>query len=226
MKTRHKIIVGGLGALTPVIMNLLVVDYSLLFADFSCPVFTGYIIRVIALFYLGGIVAFLHKNENSAIKIFELGIIAPALITTIINASNVQIPKNPVTDFENPEISLQLIPSAYAELDPNKEIKTFSLPKETWTQQVWRGFSGSTHEKVWFVIVGSHRNLEDAKNQVQQIDQEGKKFTAEVYKSYEGNPCYSVVIGANLTYDEAQQMRKQAVASGLPKDTYLWTLPK
>jgi hypothetical protein len=183
-------------------------------------------VRVIALFYLGGIVAFLHKNENSAVKIFELGIIAPALITTIINASNVRIPKNPITDFENPKISLQLIPLVYAESNSNKKIKKISLPNETWPQQVWREFSGSTHKKIWFVIIGTYTNLEDAETQLQQINQEGKKFTAEVYKSYEGNPCYSVVIGANLTYDEAQQIRKQAVASGLPKDTYLWTFPK
>ena len=81
MNIRKKIMIGGLGALTPVIMNLLIVDLNVLLVKFTSLAFIGYVIRVIILFYLGGLVAFLHKDENSPIKIFELGIIAPALIT-------------------------------------------------------------------------------------------------------------------------------------------------
>jgi len=95
MKTRKKIIIGGLGALTPVIMNLLIVDLDALLVKLTILAFLGYIIRLVALFYLGGFVAFLHKDENSPIKIFELGIVAPALITAMLNAGQVSILKTP-----------------------------------------------------------------------------------------------------------------------------------
>lgn len=36
---------------------------------------------------------------------------------------------------------------------------------------------------------------------------------------------YSVVIGANLTYADAQSSKQRAVAGGLRNDAYLWTFP-
>ncbi|MEK6545114.1 MAG: hypothetical protein AAB257_04845 [Nitrospinota bacterium] len=65
MKTRQKIIIGGLGALTPIIMNLLVVDINVLVINLTIFAFIGYTIRVAIFFYLGGLVAFLHKNEKA-----------------------------------------------------------------------------------------------------------------------------------------------------------------
>lgn len=65
MKTRQKIIIGGLGALTPIIMNLLVVDINVLVINLTIFAFIGYAIRVVILFYIGGLVAFLHKNEKT-----------------------------------------------------------------------------------------------------------------------------------------------------------------
>ncbi|MCK5533945.1 hypothetical protein KAI68_02430, partial [bacterium] len=112
MKTSKKIMIGGLGALTPVIMNLLIVDLDVLLVNLTFLAFIGYFIRVVVLFYLGGITAFLHKNENSAIKIFELGIVAPALITAMINAGHVEVPK--VAD-KTAHVSFSFVSPAYAQ---------------------------------------------------------------------------------------------------------------
>ena len=64
MKTYKKILIGGLGALTPIIMNLLVIDLEVLLLNVTLFAVLGYTIRVIILFYLGGITAFLHKDEH------------------------------------------------------------------------------------------------------------------------------------------------------------------
>ncbi|UCH03099.1 MAG: SPOR domain-containing protein [Candidatus Bathyarchaeota archaeon] len=226
METRKKIIIGGLGALTPVIMNLLVVDFQVLLLKITFWATLGYVIRIIILFYLGGLVAFLHKDENTPFKIFELGIVAPALITALLNAANIETPKLPAEAGGNPSGSIISTPLAYGQTTPKEEPKTFSLPEETRTQQIWRGLTGSSPKNVWYVIVGSHLKLEDAERQVQQIAQEKKGFRAEVYAPYGENPYHAVVIGANLTHKQAQQLQQRAIAAGFPKDTYLWTFPK
>ena len=226
MNIRKKIMIGGLGALTPVIMNLLIVDLNILLVKITSLAFLGYIIRVIILFYLGGLVAFLHKDENSPIKIFELGIIAPALITAMLNAGHVPIIKAPPQTAETSIASFSFIPSVYALPPQEKEVKKFSLPKESSIQKIWRGLTSSGYKKIWFVIVGSHSDLEDAINQAQQIDQKGEDFRAEVYAPYGDNPNYSVVIGSNLTFKEADKLKKKAIEVELPKDTHLWTFPK
>ncbi len=79
---------------------------------------------------------------------------------------------------------------------------------------------------MWFVIAGSHIKLGDAQRQAQQINRKWPDFSGEVYAPYGGNPHYAVVIGANLTYEEAQKLLQRAIAAGLSKDTYLWTFPK
>ncbi len=226
MNTRKKIMIGGLGALTPVIMNLLIVDLNVLLVKLTSLAFIGYVIRVIILFYLGGLVAFLHKDENSPIKIFELGIVAPALITAMLNAGHVPILKAPTQTAEMSATSVFFIPSVYALPPQEEEVKEFSLPKESAIQQIWRGLSSSSYKKIWFVIVGSHPELEDARNQAQQINQRGEDFRADVYKPYDDNPNYSVVIGSNLTFKEADKLKKKAIEAELPKDTHLWTFPK
>lgn len=225
MSNRQKIFIGGLGALTPIIMNLLILDLSGTLESIKWGVLVGYIIRVIVLFYIGGLIAFLHKDENSAIKLFELGIAAPALITAMINAHNIEPPKG-VNVSEKQKIgSVIFVTPAYAQPVENK-LKTFSLPEETAFEQVKRGLFGSKTQRVWFVIVGSHLKLEDAEKQAKQINNKMKEFNAEVYDRYGGNPYYAVVIGANLTYEDAQQLRLRAIASGFPKDSYLWTFPR
>ena len=226
MTTHQKILLGGLGALTPIIINLLVADLRVLLLGLTTLTFLGYVIRVVILFYLGGLVAFLHKDETSPLKLFELGIVAPTLITGLINAGNIDIPKTGQAPGGQPVSSIHFVLPAYAQRPQEERVKTFSLPQGNLAQQFLRGLTGSKFERTWFVIVGSHLKLEDAERQVQQIQRTRPDFKAEVYAPYGGNPYYAVVIGANLTYEEAQRLRQQTIAAGFRKDTYLWTLPK
>ncbi len=87
LTTRDKIFIGGLGALTPIIMNLLVVDLEKLLISLTIISVIAYFIKVVLLFYIGGIVAFLNKDENKPIKLFQLGIYAPAMIIAFMNSN-------------------------------------------------------------------------------------------------------------------------------------------
>lgn len=244
MKAHGRIIFGGLGALFPIIANLLAVDFETLLINLTVIAFAAYMLRATTLFSLGALSGLFHKNENSPIKLFELGIVAPAIITALLNAQQVHVPKPPVKPYGTPTSSTIFIPSAYAQTTQKEEIpplplpketgieeiETFSLPKETAMQQFWRGFTGSIPKNVWFVIVGSHLALEDAEQQGQEIVHLQQTaagltdFTPKVYAPYEGNPYYTVVIGANLIYKQAQQFRQEAINAGFT-NTYLWTFP-
>jgi len=236
MKTSKKIFLGGVGALTPIIMNLLVIDLNVLLLKLTLFALLGYAIRVIVLFYLGGIVAFLHKDENNPVKIFELGIVAPAMITALINAGQIDVPKVSAPAASSSIGAIHWVASAYAQEPPQVDstrkaiiaakIKTFSMPEESKIQQFWRGLIGLKSRKVWFVIVSKHESLAEAQKQVQQIHTRTKQFRPEIYAPFGDDRRYSVVIGANLTRAEARVLQKRAIKAGLPGDTFLWTFPK
>lgn len=87
-----KFLWGGLGGLAPVLASLVVVDAEMIanWADQNNIYSTiGYAVRVAGLFAIGGIWAYLHKSEKEPLKLFQLGVVAPAMISGMISASNV-----------------------------------------------------------------------------------------------------------------------------------------
>jgi hypothetical protein len=51
------------------------------------------------------------------------------------------------------------------------------------------------------------------------------KFNTNVFEQKADKTYYLVVIGQNLSEDQAQALRKRAVGSGLPRDTYVKRFP-
>lgn len=228
MRTYKKILIGGLGALTPIIMNLLVIDLEVLLVKLTLFAILGYIIRVTILFYLGGMTAFLHKDEDSPVKIFELGIVAPALITALINAGQIDVPKVALPESTDNISTIQFISSAYAQTPQQKdttkiEVKTFSMPKETKIQQFWRGLIGLSPKNIHYVIVGTYEKKEDAQKQIDQIKAKTDNFKAEIYFPYGDDKKYAVSIGSNLTKLEARRIQKKAMESGYFKEVSIWS---
>lgn len=82
--------IGGGGALLPLLVTLLAVDISGFIdhaGSYSIGVYVGAAIRYLVLFILGGVVAALNSNELSPVKLVQLGIAAPALVTSYVNAA-------------------------------------------------------------------------------------------------------------------------------------------
>jgi hypothetical protein len=229
MKTYKKILIGGFGALTPIIMNLLVIDLEVLLVKLTLFAVLGYIIRIIILFYLGGMTAFLHKDEDSPVKIFELGIVAPALITALINAGQIDVPKVDLPETTDKISTIQFVSFAYAQTPQEKdttkiEVKTFSMPKETTWQQLKRGFLGWRSKNTYFVIVGTHENKEDAQKQIDQIKEKTKDFDLDIFSPYMAEKRYAVVIGKNLTKSDAENLNEKAFRSGYFKEIRIYNL--
>ncbi len=102
MTSKKRFLLGGLGALLPVLVTVIAIDVNSI-GDFTTGNVIGFSLRYLALFLIGGFVAYLHSDEEKPYKIVEFGITAPAIITSMITANGVGAyhPAN------NPETSLQ-----------------------------------------------------------------------------------------------------------------------
>jgi hypothetical protein len=81
--------IGGLGALLPVLATLLAVDLSSIIdhaGEYTVGIYAGTALRYLIMFILGGAVAALNYDISDPIKLVQLGIAAPALVASYINA--------------------------------------------------------------------------------------------------------------------------------------------
>lgn len=158
MRGQKRFLIGGIGALMPVIITVLTLDIAALLSDqhsLSMPNTVGLTIRYMLLFFLGGFIAYLHKDELNEWKIFEIGIAAPALITSLIAANAVK-PPSPQT--VTPQRLSFFLSSAYANVqsaDDSAQQHTI-LAWDPWRQShhieaqwrgVWDGFSGTIYNR-------------------------------------------------------------------------------
>lgn len=228
MKSHVRFLIGGIGGLTPVLMFLINVDFEKYVADATALKTLGYLVRTTVLFLLGGFIAYLHETETKKFTLFLIGLAAPSLIAGYINSASQSAsqPGNLTQGKLTNQSSFSLIPSAYAQdATTPLNIKKFTLPKQSPTEEFIQGLTGMSPKNVWFVIVGSHLRIEDAKKQAESANSKFKDFKAEVYAPLGDNPYYTVVIGANLTQSEAKRLRDSAVQAGFPKDSYYKILP-
>lgn len=222
LDTKTRILIGAIGGISPIIISLLVVDIVQLFNETGLMDGIGLGIRFFVLIFIGGMVGYLHNQEEEPFKLFQLGIAAPALLTTAINGNS--IANQTLLKEHSAESQYHFfIKSAHAADTAYKNIADFKEPKVSNTQLFLRGLVGTklfSNDDDWFVIIGSHKNIKQAKDQVKKV--KNKKYKAKIYEPSTGSKYFSVAIGANLDLKEAEQLQKEAIKNGLPKDTYLW----
>ena len=98
-----KLALGALGGMTPLLASLALADVEVVAAFIEQAIdeggepyhLIGYIVRVVGLTGLGALWVYLHRSEYEPLKVFQLGIVAPAMIAGFINASNVSEVRNP-----------------------------------------------------------------------------------------------------------------------------------
>jgi hypothetical protein len=230
MKASEKVLIGGVGALMPIILNLLVIDFNTLHDGLTSLSILGYCVRVAVLFGVGGMVAYFHKSERNAFKLFQLGLGAPAVLLAMLNGVNAQRPADAPSDHKvapGQSWRWDLVSAAEAAETPDEQpAKTFDAAAPSAVEQFLQGFLGRRPNQVWFVISGSHLTRDAARKQAGAINTSGKDLKAEVYAPFGDTDYYAVVIGAGLSKEEALTVRQKAIQKGLPKDTYLWALPE
>ena len=113
---------GGLGALAPSIISIAILDYSTLDhyianVDKLPFLLAGYASRVIALFGIGGLWAYFHRSEVDPLKLFQHGVVAPAMITAMLGASKISNPSS-ATDVSWLDLVPSVVSTAYANDQP------------------------------------------------------------------------------------------------------------
>ncbi len=113
--------------------------------NLSAGYIVGFLIRYIILFAVGGFVAYLHDDEDKPFKVVELGIAAPALITSLMTAQAVYVP--PIGPGEalqiNSAFSFSVIGSAYAGAVDSKSGDEKRLLLAGFFNDINRGITGS-----------------------------------------------------------------------------------
>jgi hypothetical protein len=224
MDLRKKLFIGCLGALSPIVANLLVVDLDLVLADAKFLTVLSYLVRVFALCATACIVVYLNGDERKPIKIFQLGIAAPALLAGIINSASLsQHVKNQQSTFEIPSI----VSSAFAQPVASQQPKVEDCRKHDSTagQQILKGLFSILPEDRWYVSTSSNLQLQSAIDEVQDIERRfPARFHPKICAPTSGDDkYYRVIIGQNLTREAASKLRDAALAAGLSKSTWLWS---
>jgi hypothetical protein len=109
--------IGGGGALLPLLVTLLAVDIGPMIDNaphLTIGTYVGAAIRYLVLFTIGGIVAALNSDEVQPIKLVQLGIAAPALISTYVNAQPPKPLSVQTATTHSLMLSLDVISSAHA----------------------------------------------------------------------------------------------------------------
>jgi hypothetical protein len=106
--------IGGLGGLLPIVASLVAVDLAAISALVDDHQLTeglclGYTIRVLGLFGLGGIMAALNSEIQSPMALVQIGIAAPALVTSYMSGATL----NKVTSA-NHAFLLPFVSTAFA----------------------------------------------------------------------------------------------------------------
>lgn len=241
MSVMQRFFIACLGALTPIITNLLVVDLNTTLNNLHVIDGITYSIRLIALCLAACIVVFLDSDESRPAKLFQLGIMAPALLTSLINGAAISIRANtqaPASVASAPPqkmgFSLLTAP-AYAESMPKAappasspltiSSKNCLVPAElSTTQQVLKGLIGLVPDNKWYIVVGSYGAVEGAAQDAANIrSRYGNKYQVSVCTPLGGlDKQFRVVIGENLTYADGSRIKLDAIRDGLPDSTWLW----
>jgi len=226
-ESRERFLLGGFAAFLAALASWLQVDLQVIRGpDFLLTACVS-IVKLPILFAIGGFVAAIHTDERKPWKIAQLGIAAPAILLAGLLGANVNAQRGANTST-NDGIRATPTPTpvgwvfeprvAYAHPSLQDEPKRFSLPDESRASQIWRGLTAQAPRRIYFVIVSQHDTLPEAQAAAKKLNEQELSeqiFKAEVYEPSGGYPSYAVVIGANLTLPEAENLRAQAIAAGV-----------
>lgn len=226
MTARERFLIGGAGGLAPILIFVVQGDLQPLLAhNYLLVQAIAFGVKVIGLFLVGGLVAWLHPTQNARSAVFLLGMGAPAMIAGYQGAA-----ANAASNAANAPVApaasgMIFLPVVHAQAVANpSDLKHFTLPVPSAGEQIYQGLTGAKPTNVWFVITGSYASLDNARAEAARINSTYKGFHADVYAPFV-EPVYRVVIGAQMTQQDANALRDRALSAGMDKQTYARSFP-
>ena len=142
MTDRERIAIGAIaGALVAIVGYPLSAYESIMSLQEGLLLAIGLAFRTFAFAFLGGLWSYLHRSENDRVKIFQLGLLGPAIVSAMVSANAAKLESEAVSTaaWQIPS----LISPAYAQARPT----TPQLPPTTW-DSILRGLLGTTVVKL------------------------------------------------------------------------------
>jgi hypothetical protein len=230
MSKRERFLIGGAGGLAPILMFFVNGSVPRYFNSAFAFEALGFLARAVFLFLIGGFVVLLYPEVKQRIKVFQLGLSAPAMIAGIMTASS----NSPLLPSDANAAALFLYPTVvYAQSTaPADGLKQFTLPAPGGVSQFVQGVTGLQPSNVYFVIVESYSSADEARAAAAKINSSFAGFHADVYAPYTDPangqvviPGYSVVLGAQMTQQNANALKSKAASAGIGKLIYYRTFP-
>jgi len=236
MSVIEKILIGACGGLCAVMVKFLGQDFDLivqnaaiLSADQILSYKIGYGILTPILMFLGAILAWV-TDEKKRIKLFAIGVAAPAIITTYSGGVKLADGTSE-TQLQREKIEFSLITAVHAEA--TKSMPQDSLlqmqeqrSEKTAAQQITDGVKiffgyGKTIKRYW-VIVGSYEDEITAQKMVDSINTRDPVLDAFVgIRNASG--IYPVIVGgaSPLIEREAYQIKRKALELDIISEAFL-----
>ena len=88
MTRREVFFYGAVGGILPILANILTIDFAPIIdhpGSLTLGNYIGYGIRLVGLVIAGGIVALVNGDVRQPLALVQLGVVAPALVTSYIN---------------------------------------------------------------------------------------------------------------------------------------------
>ncbi|MGH9672105.1 MAG: hypothetical protein ACRD44_02910 [Bryobacteraceae bacterium] len=202
------------------------------------PDFKRAAIMALLLIPICGYLAAIQESEKSPWQLFQLSLAVPSLLTGVMAdvrgagqkkdlqqqlaaAKALLEPKPPPVPQGGGGMALWSTPFSVHAADERR--KTYEKAPLSPMQQIWQSVLGPGEPRNYFVVAGAYRTDAEAKLAVDEIRGRGFK-SAGIFKPPKSGDPHTVVIAEQLTYPEAVQLANQAIQSGLPEWTYVWTL--
>jgi hypothetical protein len=89
MSGRERIILGAIGGAVVCFATYPIGDkgYASFITEPDIVVFIGFVLRLIGCLFLGGLWAYLHGSETDRMRVFQLGLVAPAMLAGMVYAN-------------------------------------------------------------------------------------------------------------------------------------------
>lgn len=219
MTWRGKVALGALGALVVYFVDLYHVGFSrtaYILAHFEFLPYVAVLVGALPFLLAGALWALAQKDETKRLRLFEFGLLIPALFLVWTNGAELGTARHQLFQVSDPRAATTTLTSPYAQPAWQGSVKTFSVPHpEAPEIKFLRAVTGIERKSTWYVVAAGYRRVQPALEQAEMMNKQFKEFKAVVYRPYGENPFFKVVLGEDLTFDQAIRLRDKAIAAGI-----------
>jgi hypothetical protein len=190
----------------------------LVFTHVTAITAVAYGVRVGALIAVGALVGWLHEDEVKAAKLFQLGMVAPALLTGMLNGAAVRADAGThlAWSFATPVYAAQqerALPSV--------------APAPSTSAQIYQGFFGVTAEPAdRLLVVESYESQTSARHRLAALSEQFPRLTFTLWHPEAASDApFLLTVGGLLTERQVADSLK-ALAAGPAPSVRLVRLPQ